>query len=279
MVVIYKLFGRLCVQGLCQGCERSFSGVYRVPRVTYSSGCGGVGGTDYALYPAGLLQGNVKIERAVYYDDYAFTGGSYTPRFSQLPHQGQADATGLPTGEVVAASNGQYICSVTAYDAKGRAALVSRTTLDGNVETTKFTYTYKGDVASTVHQVVVSGNKDFSAVTTNGYDELSGKLSSTTEAVSYYGTSASAQVAAYRYDGLGRLSQVMRSGRAGAASYTYDLHGWPTGVKSKAFEEELFYTDGCGEPRYGGGISSVEAAICIITTPWGVWSRQSMART
>ena len=128
MVVIYKLFGRLCVQGLCQSCERSFSGVYRVPRVTYRSGCGGVGGTDYALYPADLLQGNVKIERAVYYDDYAFTGGSNASRFSQLPHQGQADATGLPTGEVVAASNGQYLCSVTAYDAKGRAALVSRTT-------------------------------------------------------------------------------------------------------------------------------------------------------
>ena len=180
------------------------------------------------------------------------------PRFSQLPRQGQADATGLPTGEVVAASNGQYICSVTAYDAKGRAALVSRTTLNGKVETSKFTYTYKGDVASTVHQVVVSGNEGFSAVTTNGYDVKSGKLSSTTETVSYYGTSASAQVAAYRYDGLGRLSQVMRSGRAGAASYTYDLHGWPTGVKSKAFEEELFYTDGCGEPRYSGSISSVE---------------------
>ena len=149
-------------------------------------------------------------------------------------------------------------CSVTAYDAKGRAALVSRTTLNGKVETSKFTYNYKGDVASTVHQVVVSGNEGFSAVTTNGYDVKSGKLSSTTEAVSYRGTSASAQVATYRYDGLGRLSQVIRSGRAGISSYGYDLHGWPTSVKSKAFEEVLHYADGYGEPRYGGGISSVE---------------------
>ena len=256
--MLYDKFGRLCVQGLCQDCERSFSGVYRVPRVTYSSGCSGVGGTDYALYPADLLQGNVKIERAVYYDDYAFTGGSNAARFSSLPHSGQADATGLPTGEIVAASNGQYICSVTAYDAKGRATLISRTTLNGNVETTKFDYTYTGDVASTVHQVTVSGNKSFSAVTTNGYDEKSGKLSSTTEAVSYYGTSASATVAKYTYDSLGRLSQVMRSGRAGVASYTYDLHGWPVTVKSRGFDEELHYADGYGEPRYGGGISSVE---------------------
>ena len=149
-------------------------------------------------------------------------------------------------------------CSVTAYDAKWRAALVSRTTLNGKVETSKFTYNYKGDVASTVHQVVVSGNEGFSAVTTNGYDVKSGKLSSTTEAVSYRGTSASAQVATYRYDGLGRLSQVIRSGRAGISSYGYDLHGWPTSVKSKAFEEVLHYADGYGEPRYGGGISSVE---------------------
>ena len=149
-------------------------------------------------------------------------------------------------------------CSVTAYDAKWRATSVSRTTLNGKVETSKFTYNYKGDVASTVHQVVVSGNEGFSAVTTNGYDVKSGKLSSTTEAVSYRGTSASAQVATYRYDGLGRLSQVIRSGRAGISSYGYDLHGWPTSVKSKAFEEVLHYADGYGEPRYGGGISSVE---------------------
>ena len=137
-------------------------------------------------------------------------------------------------------------------------ASVSRTTLNGKVETSKFTYNYKGDVASTVHQVVVSGNKGFSAVTTNGYDTKSGKLSSTTEAVSYCGTSASATVAKYGYDGLGRLSQVMRSGRAGVSSYGYDLHGWPVTVKSRGFEEELHYADGYGEPRYGGGISSVE---------------------
>ena len=256
--MLYDKFGRLCVQGLCQDCERSFSGVYRVPRVTYSSGCGGVGDTDYALYPADLLQGDVKIERAVYYDDYAFIGGNNASRFSLLPHQGQADATGLPTGEIVAASNGQYICSVTAYDAKGRATLISRTTFNGKVETTKFNYTYTGDVASTVHQVTVSGNKSFSAVMTNGYDEKSGKLSSTTEAVSYYGMSGSATVAKYGYDGLGRLTSVTRSGSAGVSSYGYDLHGWPTSVKSKAFEENLHYADGYGETRYSGGISSVE---------------------
>ena len=209
-------------------------------------------------HPADLLHGNVKIERAVYYDDYTFTGGSNAARFSQLPHSGQSDATGLPTGEVVAASNGQYLCCVTAYDAKGRATSVSRTTLNGNVETSKFTYNHNGDVASTVHQVTVSGNKSFSAVTTNGYDSKSGKLASTTEAVTYYGVGASAQVAKYSYDGLGRLTSVTRPGGAGVSSYTYDLHGWPVSVKSKAFEEELHYADGYGEPRYGGGISSVE---------------------
>ena len=45
---LYDKFGRQCVQGLCTNCERSFSGVYRAPRVARTQG-GGFAGTGYAL--------------------------------------------------------------------------------------------------------------------------------------------------------------------------------------------------------------------------------------
>ena len=72
---LYDKFGRQCVQGLCTNCERSFSGVYRAPRVARTQG-GGFAGTGYALTPSGLITGAVRIESVAYYDDYSFKTGA-----------------------------------------------------------------------------------------------------------------------------------------------------------------------------------------------------------
>ena len=65
---------------------------------------------------------------------------------------------------------------------------------------------------------------------------------------------------AHAYDALGRLSSMTRPFNSSAekdVAYTYDLHGWMTGVTTNSFCEELFYADGPGAPRYGGDVSSM----------------------
>ena len=65
----------------------------------------------------------------------------------------------------------------------------------------------------------------------------------------------------YAYDSLGRMSRVTRPFTATNVNkdvtYSYDLHGWTTGVTTNSFREELFYADGPGTPRYNGNISSI----------------------
>ena len=51
---------------------------------------------------------------------------------------------------------------------------------------------------------------------------------------------------AHAYDALGRLSSMTRPFNSSAekdVAYTYDLHGWTTGVTTNSFCEELFYAD------------------------------------
>ena len=65
---------------------------------------------------------------------------------------------------------------------------------------------------------------------------------------------------AHAYDALGRLSSMTRPFNSSAekdVAYTYDLHGWMTGVTTNSFCEELFYADGPGAPRYGGDVSAM----------------------
>ncbi len=57
---------------------------------------------------------------------------------------------------------------------------------------------------------------------------------------------------AHAYDALGRLSSMTRPFNSSAekdVAYTYDLHGWMTGVTTNSFCEELFYADGPGAPH------------------------------
>ena len=52
-------------------------------------------------------------------------------------------------------------------------------------------------------------------------------------------------------------SIVSRTYLSGDVAYTYDMHGWTTGITTNSFCEELFYADGPGAPRYGGDVSSM----------------------
>ena len=85
------------------------------------------------------------------------------------------------------------------------------------------------------------------------------RLSSHSVSVVHGGPTASATLT-YGYDGLGRLSRVTRplgSGTNQNVTYSYDLHGWTTGITTNSFSESLYYASGLGTPRYNGNISSI----------------------
>ena len=140
---------------------------------------------------------------------------------------------------------GKLFCSLTSS---------ASTTLGGRVGTSSASYTYTGNPSETAYSL--SGV--MSASQSSDYYPVCDKPRSSVLSVSVGGRTSSQRTALYAYDDLGRPESVARGGSAGTTSYEYDLHGRPTAVSSKAFEEELFYTGGNGEPCYGGGISSIE---------------------
>ena len=55
------------------------------------------------------------------------------------------------------------------------------------------------------------------------------------------------------------VSRPFSGNVSGIISYGYDMHGWPTGITTNSFCEELFYADGLGTPCYNGNqLSDVE---------------------
>ena len=262
---LYDKFGRLCVQGLCTNCERSFSGVYRAPRVARTQG-GGFAGTGYALTPSGLITGAVRIESVAYYDDYSFKTGAASSGFSQLTYTSQGGGTGMLTGAAVAASNGQMLYSVISYDAKGRPVMTESTTLGGGVERTSTVYGYTGKPLTVTYGLkdggtafTSVGGTAFTSVTANTYEARTDRLATESLTVTHGGSSVSRRTAAYSYDGLGRVSTVARSGGAGTVSYGYNVRGWLTGITAKAFTEELHYAGAevNPEPCYNGNVSGM----------------------
>ena len=63
-------------------------------------------------------------------------------------------------------------------------------------------------------------------------------------------------VSSLTYDDLGRVTSDSREEIGDAVTYAYDLHGWPTGISSPLFTEQLNYASGPGTARYNGDISS-----------------------
>lgn len=143
------------------------------------------------------------------------------------------------------------------YDSKGRPTKTVSTTLAGGTETSATSYTYTGNPANVTYSVNGLTGGTFTGTLTNQYNSKNDKLQSVRLNVTEGGTAAARTVAAYTYDGLGRISTVTRSGSAGTAEYGYNVRGWLTSISAKSFGAELHYTDGDGVPCYNGNISSM----------------------
>ena len=130
--------------------------------------------------------------------------------------------------------------------------------LKGYLEDVSTDYTFTGDVENTVADVDVKYGSHFTAETAYSYEY--GKKTNMVLSVSH-GQSARPYETEYTYDAIGRLSgkeRAMTGTGKSLCSYTYDVHGWLTGINSGGFQEQMYYTDGLDGGYYNGNISTVK---------------------
>ena len=255
---IYDNFGRVAIQGLCSQYTHHDN---VLAKATYDKGSSGFMGTGYAVSSdvVGAFA-NPELEIVNYYDSYDFIGRNLTgvmPTVTIDQEQRQY-ACGFQTGQVVYATNGEALGSVNVYDQKGQMVRTVRKGLKGYLEDVSTAYTFTGDVENTVADVDVRYGNHFTAETTYSYEY--GKKTNMVLSVSH-GRSARSYETEYTYDAIGRLSgkeRAMTGTGKSLCSYTYDVHGWLTGINSGGFQEQLYYTDGLDGGYYNGNISTVK---------------------
>lgn len=251
---LYDRFGRLCVQGTCSGRTSSES---TLSSTAFMAGTNGICGTGYTV-PYSI--GNPQLEIVNYYDNYSFISANFSnrmPTVSISDNQRQY-ARGSLTGTLVYATNGEALGSINVYDQKGQVVRSVRKGLGGFAEDVSTAYTFTGAVENTEASVNVGYGSNFIAQT--DYEYSYGKKTQMTMSLSH-GTSVKSGSTQYSYDNIGRLSGKriqMNNTNWFDYSYSYDVHGWLTGISSQGFSENLYYADGLSGGCYNGNISSVK---------------------
>lgn len=258
-------FGRPCISGICHN-----SIAYTSEPLHSSFIYAEYDGTSVST--GGYTIQNITLDSqtmyaATYYDNYNFVGQHGVPSSltasviagfpidSSLGH-------GMQTGSAVAILKDcnvtGYTYSATYYDSRYNVSQIKATNNFGGTETTSTSYTYTGKPQRVKIQHSSSTTGLLTENITYAYDEAD-RLSSRTISVAN-GISPQTITFGYEYDALGRLSDVSRSLTGSTSSnitYTYDLHGWTTGITTNSFSEELFYANGPGSHYYNGNIGSI----------------------
>ena len=257
---LYDKFGRQVIQGLCIYCVRNSI----VNTATYNTSGTGWNNTGYTLSHPGYIS-SPTIETVNYYDSYdylrLYVSKFPTAALERLSSIAGKTATSMPTGIFQIASNQEPLLSAISYDDKGRQSDVRMITLGSAVSEGHNEYNYCGDIISTTFkEYTCTGNsltEKVSGNQTHSYYPGTRLLQYTDLTLATNGGSQNTRrIKSLAYDGLGRMSSLTRNGNAGTTSYSYDLHGWLTGLTGKGFREALHYADGTGTPCYNGNISS-----------------------
>ena len=258
-------FGRPCVSGVCS--KMISYAAEPLHSVHVYAEYDGASTTTGGYVVHNFTLGSQTLYSAAYYDGYSFIGrhgvpsslaASAVPGFpidTSLGHGLQTgSATAVITGGVVTG----YEYSAMYYDSRYNVSQVRTVDHAGCSEVTCTTYSYTGKSLGVKTQRTASVTGALEVNHTYTYDGAD-RLASHSLTVSNGGPAASATLT-YGYDGLGRLSRITRPFTTSVdkdVTYTYDLHGWTTGIATNSFHEELFYADGPGIPRYNGSVSSM----------------------
>lgn len=256
-------FGRPCISGICK-----FTGSYAAeplhPYHVYAEYDGSSAATGgYTIH--NLTADSLTLYSATYYDGYSFIGSHGVPAsltassvtgFPVDASVGHGMQTGSATAILRDGAVTGYTYSAMYYDSRYNVAQVKATNHFGGTETTCTTYTYTGKPENVRIQHTSNKTGTLTENYTYTYDGAD-RVSTRTLSVAN-GVPPLTSTFTYAYDALGRLSNVSRpftSATPSNVAYTYDLHGWMTGITTCSFQETLYYADGPGTPRYNGNIS------------------------
>ena len=257
--MLYDTKGRLAIQGLCGSCQLNVDNVdLHVSFPVGISGTGSFMGTGYVISVQGYIDtGTSTIEQVNYYDTYRFLSGNYSDEYAKMSATAASNGVGRLTGTVAATSNGQRVFRVNYYDVKGNVTRMLEKGLDDHTTHTVNGYTFTSQLDSTFTTVNVGYGEPLRVRNSYAYNMHNDMLESHSVSVSH-GNSFHTNTVSYEYDDLNRLARIVRPSAVGAVAYSYDLHGWLTGIKSNSFRETLRYADGPGDPCYNGNISSIQ---------------------
>lgn len=259
-------FGRPCISGVCHN-SIAYSAEPLHPYHVYAEYDGSSAATGgYTVHNLALSQQT--LYTAAYYDGYSFIGQHGVP--STLTASSVSGFTtdasigyGLQTGSVTAilGSGGGvtgYTYSAIYYDSRYHIAQVKATDHLGGTDVTSTSYTFTGKPQNVrvqhTRDNIGTLTLDY-AYTYDGADRIQSKTLSVAR-----GIQPQTVTMTYEYDALGRLlrtTRPMANSALAAINYSYDLHGWTTGITTNSFREELFYADGPGVPRYNGDVSAL----------------------
>ncbi len=253
---LYDSQGRIAIQGLCSA-TGSMSRTDNAYNVTYQGGTAGICGTGYVADSLSLGLEDVELELCNYYDGYEFAAADVYGTFPSFAAT-TVCTTGLKTGMVERASNGQYLHSIITYNNRGQAIKTLCENLDGDILESTQDYSFTDRPLATSLTLRNAVGEEFTATEEYGYYDKNDKLASATLSVTCGSSTKTQTIGTYHYDDLGRMSSIERGGMAGTVKYDYNLQGWLKKINTTDFVEEIFHEDNpLGDALYSGDISAI----------------------
>ncbi len=256
-------FGRPCISGICHKSVSYSSEPLHAYHVyaEYNGSTTQTGGYTVHNFSLG---NDPTLYSAAYYDSYDFIGNHGVPSSLTASNENgySVDSSvghGLPTGSATAiikdGSVSGYTYSAIYYDSRYNVSQVNTVDHLGKNDITSTAYTYTGKPDKTRNRHRFDGTRSMVEDISYTYDGADRTSVYSVSITSGFPPLIATQT--YGYDDLGRLSSISRPFTFGYVNYTYDLHGWMTGITTDSFCEELFYASGPGSPRYNGNVSSM----------------------
>lgn len=189
-----------------------------------------------------------------YYDDYNFpdaTGNlAYQARSGygvQYTVDGAANAKGLVTGTrtYLLDGSGAYTSSVSYYDDKGFVIQSRATNHLGGYDIAYNDLDFMGNPNRTLkeHNIATDGVQQpaVSELYSYTYDQAGRPTKTTYQINSQPAVTLTDLTAPGAYDELGRVASQKRHNGRDTESFTYNVRGWTTKIKSGDFVEDLYY--------------------------------------